>query len=209
MSTITRDNKSFYVVNTTTGTDPAAGFVVIDANLKETAKTGVIPADRKHRNITIPEFVLGETVPKQFQSVLLAKIYELAKSYLADVMFESDRMLKEIPVEEMTIDSLLAYFGRVAVSQRLSAESVAAWFDSSATGAWIKSRAGDDAAKLKTYRDLFVKSAAPNHGINPNTCTALLATLQDADKEHKIYEALATKWQATVTKSQESSAPAL
>lgn len=213
---ITRDGVEFLLVNTTNGSDIPAGHAMITANLKET-KGNVIPVETKHRNVVLPEYVCPDSVDKKFQSVLINTFYNLAKQRLEVAMEESNRMARELPLSEFSIDSLLSFFSRVAISTRLTGESVAAWFDSSATG---KSIAAKIAAKSdwteakrqsegKKYRDLFVKTASPNHGINPNTCTVLLAMLDDTDKESNMYETLAARWQATITKSQNSEVDAL
>lgn len=210
VTVIERDGSKFFPVGTTNSYDVPAGAVVLTANLKETKGT-VVPTERKHRNVVIPELSIPESVPKQFGTVLLDKFYNLAESYFKSVMEETDRMAREIPADAFSIDNLIAYFGRQAVSSRLNGDMVAAWFDSaeSATGEYIRNKTQGDAAKYKKYRDLFIKSAAPNHGINPNTCTVLLATLQDADADHPIYENFAAKWQATIDKAATSDVDAL
>jgi hypothetical protein len=214
-NTISRDGKTYFVVNTTNGTEYATGEVLITANLRET-KGSNIPADQKHRNIVISEFSLP-SVEDKFRTVLLEKFYELAKARLEVFMEESNRMLREIPAEAFTIDSLLAFFSERVQSSRLTGETVGAWFDTSATAKYLTAKLNQKhqdnttaaAAALRKYRDLFVKTASPNHGINPNTCQSLLAVLQDGDKESNIYAALATKWNATITKSQASEVDSL
>jgi hypothetical protein len=215
MSIITKDGQQFALVNTTNGTEVPAGFAMITANLRE-VKGSSITADQKHRNVVIPEFTCPESVEKKFAPVLIDKFYSLAKDYLEVQMTESNRMLREIPLSAFSIDNLLSFFARVAVSSRLTSESVGAWFDSSATGKAIVAKVAaktEDAAQratmLKKYRDLFCKTASPNHGINPNTCTVLLTLLSEDDKESNVYETLANRWQATITKSQESEVDSL
>lgn len=209
-NTITRDGVDYYLVNTTNGSEVPNGYAMVTSNLRET-KGSNIPAAQKHRNIVIKEFSLPE-VQDKFRAVLIDKFYGLAKARLDAYMEESNRMLPQVPCSAFTIDALLEYFSQVAVSNRLTGEAVGAWFDTSATGKYIAERCGADEAgkaKARKYRDLFVKTASPNHGINPNTCTTLLATLQEEDKESSIYSALATKWQATITKSQQSEVDSL
>lgn len=205
MTTITRDGVTYLCVNTTNGSDVPVGFSLITANLRETKDSKITP-EQKHRNVVIPEFSLPQ-VEDKFRSVLLEKFYELAKSYLEAKMEESNRMLREIPAADFSIDSLLRYFSERVQSSRMTGEAVAAWFDASATIQALTKRFGDSAegkAKLQKVRTLYVKTASPNHGINPKTCESLLATLDDGDKESAIYTALATKWNATIQKSQAS-----
>lgn len=207
--TITRDDGSFfYPVGTTNGADVPEGGVILTANVRET-KGNTCPVERKHRNVVIPEYILPESVPKQFQCVLLDKFYSLAKQYLETVMEESDRMAREIPVEAFSIPSLLEFFGRVAVSNRLTGETVGLWFDASATGKSIMAKCAAKGTSVQKYRDLFIKTASPNHGINPNTCTVLLALMDESDSAEGIGATLVNRWNATVQKSQNSEVDAL
>lgn len=195
---------NFILVNTTNGTEVPKGYVLISDNMRETKGNTVTPETR-YRNILIPEFDLSE-VSDKFRSVLAAKMYELAKARLEVANEESNRMIRQLPPEEFTVSSLLEFFGRRVESNRLTGESVGLWFDASATAQKIKSKAPE---KLQKFRDLFVKTASPNHGINPNTCQALLATLESSDVESSIGATLAGKWQATIEKSKASEVESL
>lgn len=206
VNSMVRDGVTFVLVHTTNTSAPNPAEILITANLRETAKQ-TVKDDQRYRNVCIPEFSLPE-VEDRFRKVLIEKFVELAKSFLEDKMDESARMMREIPQSSFSIDSLLGYAARVAVSGRMTGEQVAAWFDTSHTGQYIKEKVqgtdAEKAAQVKKYRDLFVKTASPNHGINPNTCTALLATMRKEDTETTVGAALATKWQATITKSSAS-----
>ena len=192
------------IVSSTNGTEPESNEVFITANLRETKGSTLNPALR-YRNICIPEFSFPD-VPKELVRIVIAKFNDLAKDRFEDAMLESNRSAVSLPLEMFSKASLLQYFSTVSVSQRLTGEMVAAWFDASATAKKIAAKAPE---KMKAYRDLFIKTASPNHGINPNTCTALLATMEEADAEGGIGETLAGKWAATVKKSQESEVSAL
>ncbi len=188
------------LVNTTTGTPIPTGCVLITANLRTTDDRPVADEER-YRNIVIPEFSIL-SVPAQFQSILLAKLYELAKLRFESAMKDSNRMLSVVPADDYTISSLLAWFATHAASGRLSKESVTTWFLASATYALVLDRKGTTEAQK--WVELFAKLASPNHGVNPNTCRILLASLQPADLATDIGESIAGKLGATVAKSEQS-----
>lgn len=202
-----KGEQSFYLVHTTNTVEPDKGETLISANLRET-KEKKVTDEQRYRSIAIAEFSLP-TVEDKFRKVLVSKFYELAKERLEDLMAESNRMLREVNCSLFTVESLLEYYAIVAVSQRLTGDAVAAWFDNSSTGKYIVQRCGTDTAKLKKFRDFYIKTASPNHGINPKTCEALLATMQVEDAASGIGETLAGKWQATIKKSQDSEVDSL
>lgn len=202
---IETNGSKFYVVNTTNETQPEKGQVMISANLRETEKKQVKPEER-YRNIIIAEFSLP-SVEDKFRPVLLEKLYELAKSRLEAEMVESNRMARQVPCSNYTIEGLLDYYSQVAVSGRLSKEAVESWFADSETRKYILGK--KDEATAKKWGDLYAKLASPNHGINPQTCTALLAAIQPKDLESNIASAIATRMQQTIDKSNQSLVEAL
>lgn len=104
-----------------------------------TARPAVIPAgmveifttvhkatpESRCRAILMPELSLPASVPSKFVTVLVGKLYELAREQLISA-WKSEPALKELPAAAFTIDGLLAFAAAVAESKRLTRDSIAA-----------------------------------------------------------------------------------
>lgn len=176
-----------------------AGRVEIRATWKSSEKKGrTVDATRSHRSIHIHEWDLS-AVPSKFDAIVRQALVRVAVSVLESACDTPDgsgaNMVREIAPELFTVDALLAHAARKAESTRLSAESIGAWFDSSALVAWIKETKGDAAARiLKVYRDLFatcttidrVKALTQQNA--DNLKAALLKSEASPDLENPIGE---------------------
>ncbi len=187
------------LVNTTNGADIPKGFVQISANQREVKGTTLDPAMR-YRNFMMAELTLP-TIDDRFRSVLLEKLYSLAKERFEADMEDSKRLATYVVTADYTVEGLLAFYATDAKSGRMTKESIGVWFDASATAAYITSKNAEQTAK---YREAFCKLASPNHGMNPNSCRAMLAILQPGDMENAVTAGLASKLSATIKKSEES-----
>lgn len=206
---INENGATFFLVHTTNTSEANGAEVQISANVRETKESKVTDAMR-YRNIWIPEFSLP-SVEDKFRPLLLSKLYELAKSRFEQDMEESGRLATKVPASSYTIPALLDYFSAVATSNRLTKESIEAWFKDSATRAYIVSK--KDEATATKYGAQYAKFASPNHGVNPPTCIALLATLQtpdiEGDKASAVAQSIATRLQTTIDKANASQVEAL
>ena len=190
---------AFYTVNTTNGATILPGMVQISADTRDTANV-TVAADQRYRNILIKELVLSGTEDK-LKPILLAKLYSLAAEQFKEFMDSTGRTGRTVDQNAYTVDGLLRFYSTEAKSGRMTKESVLEWFDSSATRQFIN---GKNPAAVAGYRENYAKLASPNHGVNPNTCTALLAVIQDSDTTHPVCAAIATKMQATIDKANKS-----
>jgi hypothetical protein len=199
-------NSTTYLVNTTNGSEVPQGMVQLSSNLRETASKAPTP-EQRYRNVLIKELILSASVEDKFKPVLLDKLYSLAKERFEEAMEASNRLATTVPQEDYTIAGLLSFYATDAKSGRMTKESILDWFNTSTTQAYITGKVGE--AKAKVYGEQYAKFASPNHGVNPNTCRALLATLQPEDMSYAIPAALASKMQATISKSEQSLIAAL
>ncbi len=201
---------SMILVNTTNGADIPKGYVQLSANMREMKdKQGnVIPLDpaMRYRNAIIPELVLPASVETRFQSVLLEKLYAIAKAQFDNHMEESKRHATHIDPANYTLAGILAYYETDVTSGRMTKESVGAWFDGTDTAKFINQK---DATQTAKYRGFFMKMASPNHGINVNTCRAMLAVMQEGDLDSAMGKGIANKLAATIEKSEVSQLPML
>lgn len=83
------------------------------------------PIENRCRSILIPELSLPESVPSKFVTVLIGRLYEIAREQLI-AAWKSDPSLREMPETAFTIDGLLAFAAAVAESKRLTRDSIAA-----------------------------------------------------------------------------------
>lgn len=186
---------------------------LISANARDTDKVKV-PPEQRYRNVLIPELSLP-SVEDKFRAVLLDKLYSLASERFTGLMQETKRMATTLNADDYTVAGLLAYYATDASNGRMTAESIKDWFKDSTTAAFILNAAtkkvGTAGAPgiVEGYAINYAKLASPNHGLNPNTCTALLAILQPEDLKHPIPVALASKLQATINKATVSAVAAL
>lgn len=83
------------------------------------------PPESRCRSILIPELSLPDNVPSKFVTVLVGKLYELAREQLISA-WKNEPALKEVSASAFTIDGLLAFAAAVAESKRLTRDSIAA-----------------------------------------------------------------------------------
>ena len=83
------------------------------------------PPENRCRAILIPELSLPDNVPSKFVTVLVGKLYELAREQLISA-WKNEPALQELPAAAFTVDGLLAFAAAVAESKRLTRDSIAA-----------------------------------------------------------------------------------
>lgn len=105
------------------------GFVPVTARTRMGKDKKEIPADQKSRSILIAE--LTPNVDSKYAKFVTDALYSAAKNQLED-QWEKDPQLKEVDAALYTEDSILAYWATKAESKKLTAESIAAWFEESA-----------------------------------------------------------------------------
>lgn len=191
-----------FIVHTVNTNEVPANCIKIDANIRN-SKSQQVAEDQRYRNIVIPEFSLPN-IEDKFRVVLITKFEELAKARFEGEMKEN-RSAKTVLASNYTIDSLLEFFSTQATSNRLTAAAIEEWFKNSETRKFIISR--KDETTADKYGKLYAKVASPNHGINPPTCTALIAAIQTGDLEAEsttVVEAITSRLQATIDRANKS-----
>lgn len=189
---------TMFHVNTTNGDNIPAGFVLISNNLRDTKEVKPT-AEQRYRNVVIPELSIP-SVESRFIPMLLEALYGVATRRFAALMEETNRNAKEVSSDDYTLSALLSYYETEATSGRLNKQQVLDWFKAGDTFAAVLLKKGDkEAAK---WVELFGKFASPNHGVNPNTCRVLLASMQPKDAASDIGKAIAASMQRTISKSE-------
>jgi hypothetical protein len=143
----------------------------------------------------MPEISLRD-VPSRFELVLSEKIYEIARAQLAQ-LWTDEPGITEAPAALFTEDGILAYWAREAASQRLSTDTIHAWFVTSTIGSRIAKIEEDNkrAAMTKKYRDDgFAKIAAPVIPFNQQECAQLLDQLnKEAEQDSTIFKQMTAR----------------
>lgn len=106
-------------VSTTRPASIPAGYVEVFTTVHKA------PIENRCRSILIPELSLPDSVPSKFVTVLIGRLYEIAREQLI-AAWKSDPALKEVSTSAFTIDGLLAFAAAVAESKRLTRDSIAA-----------------------------------------------------------------------------------
>lgn len=136
----------------------------------------IISADQRTRSILIPELHASD-LPSRFQMYVLDALRNTAKQQLSS-LWDADSMLKEVPANIWSVDSLLAFAAREAESKRLTKASLHYWFEASQLAAVL--RAKDAANETKLYADWQAKivgMSAPAMTASEAECNAIINTL--------------------------------
>ena len=158
-----------------------ANELQIVCTFKDTEKRPIAAANKK-RAVLLPANIWNDPTQNlqgSFNVFVLDAIEELAKSYLATIVEESNWMRTQVPQEDFQLENLLAWQNQRAESSgRLSAETIKAWAEQSATVLTAKTVHGEKVATALV--DTFAKLAGPNHGLAPDRATKILTKLWQA-----------------------------
>lgn len=158
-----------------------ANELQIICTFKDTEKRPISAANKK-RAIIIPANIWNDPTQNlqgSFKVFVLDAIEELAKSYLAAIVEESNWMRTQVPQEDFNLENLLAWQNqRAEASSRLNADAIKAWAEKSATVTNARTVHGDKVAAALV--DTFAKLAGPNHGLAPDRATKILTKLWQA-----------------------------
>ena len=153
----------------------------IVCTFKDTEKRPIAAANKK-RAVLLPANIWNDptnNLQGSFKVFVLDALEDLAKSYLATIVEESNWMRTQVPQEDFQLENLLAWQNQRAESSgRLSAEAIKAWAEQSATVTNARTVHGDKVAAALV--DTFAKLAGPNHGLAPDRATKILTKLWQA-----------------------------
>ncbi len=162
---------------------PANKLLVI-ARWKSSDKR-IIAKENMARCIELPANIWGdiptvthsnESTTNHLKLLLADAIADIAKSYLATIVEDSNWMRTTVNDDAFTISSLLTWQAdTAAVSGRLSGDTIKEWITRSATIAAVKATHGD--AIATALGNQFVKLAGPNHGVTSEKAGKLLGSL--------------------------------
>lgn len=149
------------------------------------SKDKIVSPENRTRSVILPANIWGgsfkcetgnENTDKLLRIHLLDSFAELAKDYLSAMCEESKMLRREIPLEQFTLSSLLAWQQeQAALSGRLNGEEIKKWIANSATVKAVESVHGAEIGKA--MGEQFVKLASPNHGLTAEKAAKILANL--------------------------------
>lgn len=158
-----------------------ANELQIVCTFKDTEKRPISAANKK-RAVILPANIWNDSTQNlqgSFKVFVLDAIEELAKSYLATIVEESNWLRAQVPLADFNLENLLAWQNQKnETSARLDAATIKAWAEKSATVTNARSVHGDKVAAALV--DTFSKLAGPNHGLAPDRATKILTKLWQA-----------------------------
>ena len=166
---------------------------------RKSSKTKQVKESEKHRSIILEaDHFEAEEVSSQFRPLVASALADTAKSVLESYI-QSNPMAREIPADLMTIPSLLAHAALVRESQRLTKESLDAWFRETVLAAWIAENKGDRAATLINQYSTAIQAAVKMDSIKAlglDTISATLSALTkfEEDADTPMGQAVLTKF---------------
>jgi len=153
----------------------------IVCTFKDTEKRPISAANKK-RAVILPANIWNDPTQNlqgSFKVFVLDAIEELAKSYLATIVEESNWLRTQVPLEDFNLENLLAWQNQKnETSARLDAATIKTWAEKSATVTNARTVHGDKVAAALV--DTFAKLAGPNHGLAPDRATKILTKLWQA-----------------------------
>jgi len=158
-----------------------ANELQIVCTFKDTEKRPISAANKK-RAVILPANIWNDPTQNlqgSFKVFVLDAIEELAKSYLATIVEESNWLRTQVPLEDFNLENLLAWQNQKnETSARLDAATIKTWAEKSATVTNARTVHGDKVAAALV--DTFAKLAGPNHGLAPDRATKILTKLWQA-----------------------------
>lgn len=164
----------------------AANNILVSVRRNSTEKQP-IPEGGRYRAIVIPKPDTSG-VPSKFSVLVDSALNSIAAAQLKELWDDAEDGFTTVSAALWNTDSLLVYSARKSESQRLSGDTIAAWFAASVIRSRIL-KIEDDAkraAQLKKYAEGFASVAAPVISRNEDECTQLLKLLDAEDQENII-----------------------